>query len=509
MTDLQYQAWLTDPSAIRVVLIEANANISGTETTIYMSTSSYVTNGTDTPSNQYYIPVVETGIQYTEDIPVNVTIDGTSTATTAGTSSMTGGDISIFNLNGELDAWLGYAWINRKLNAYIGDTRWGSVGSPYTRSDFRPIFTGIISDINSASFDRLNLIISDKTAQLNTPITSTLLGGTTPNANVLIPLLFGECFNITPLLINPATLQYQVHNGPIESIIEVRDNGVPVPFTPNVATGTFALNQSPVGTITCSAQGDKPVTYSNTISQIIQRIVTGYGLPTLQFKTSDLDVTNLFTFDSTHQQPVGIYITGADTVLTTIQNLAASVGAVVIMSRAGLLQIQQIDFTALGTPTIINAYQIDQHSLNIQDRSVVVSSINLGYCQNWTNQTLTTNLPAADLSIYSTDTSQINYTDTVSQALYNLPNIAALQQTYLIVKSDAQAECVRQVNVFKQPRTTYQLTANYISGAYTLLLGQACTIINPRFGMSTGKTGIIIGLAPDWITGKVTVKVLI
>jgi len=49
-----YQQWLADPSAIRIVLLEVVVNISGTNQTIYLSTGSYVTSPTDTPANQPY-----------------------------------------------------------------------------------------------------------------------------------------------------------------------------------------------------------------------------------------------------------------------------------------------------------------------------------------------------------------------------------------------------------------------------------------------------------------------
>jgi hypothetical protein len=503
MTDAQWAAWLLDPNAKRVVLVEATANVSGTETKFYMSTGNYVTRAADTPPSQFYLPVIKTGAQYSESISVSPT-------TTAGTSSITGGDIALYNPNGELDAWLNYVWINRTVNASLGDESWDGVQTSFTRGDFRLIFTGIVADIHSESFDMLNLIMADKTAQLNVPLTTQLLGGTGPNATSTVPLCFGECFNITPVLYDQPTLTYQVHNGPIELIIEVRDNGVPVAFTPNLAAGTFQLNQSPIGAVTCSVQGDKAAgVYSNTISKLVQRMATGFGLSNLRFSSADLDATNLGNFETAHQQPVGIYITGSDTVLGTIQALAASIGAEMAMSRAGLTQLFQISFPVTGTPTVFDTIKIKEFGLMIADRSIVQGAIALNYAKNWTQQNLTTSLPAADLAIYARASVPIVVTDAATMTLYKVTAVPQPLDTFLLVDTDAQAEANRLLQIFKVPRTTYQFTATGASGALNLVLGQALQIIYPRFGMSSGTMGIVISLAPDWITGEVTVKVLI
>ncbi len=61
--------------------------------------------------------------------------------------------------------------------------------------------------------------------QLNNPISEKLLPAINSNTDVLIPVAFGEVFNVTPIksstIVN--TLTYQVHTDNIEDIIEVRD----------------------------------------------------------------------------------------------------------------------------------------------------------------------------------------------------------------------------------------------------------------------------------------------
>ena len=323
--------------SIPCILVEAIANIAGTETTLYLSTKGYVTGAADTPANTVYNPYIAGGVTLTEEITIDMS------------ATMSYGDIELYNVAGELDAWLGYIWANRSVKVFNG-----FLGA--ARSSFTLVFDGVIDDIGSASRDRLNIKIRDKLQRLNCPVSDVKLGGTTANADSVIPLVFGEVCNITPLLINPATLQYQVHNGPIELIIEVRDNGVPIAgFTPNLAAGTFTLSASPAGVITCSVQGDKPSgVYNNTISTIVQRLALGYGKAATQFVSGDLDLTALALFDSLHVQPVGTYLSGRENVINVMQDLAASVGAAVTITRAGKLSLLYIAFPAFTAPVSTN-----------------------------------------------------------------------------------------------------------------------------------------------------------
>lgn len=488
MTDAEYVVWLSNPSSIRLVLIEVVVNIAGVETTRYLSTGGYVTGAADTPANTAYLPVVSSGIQFTEQISL-----------TSG-ASLSAGDIVISNPSGERDNWLLDVWVNRPIQAFIGDPRWA-------RSDFRMIFNGIVADIDSKGRDVLNLMLRDKMQRLNTPLSDTKLGGTTPNKDVIIPLLFGECHNITPLLSNPVTLEYQIHGGPVESIFEVRDNGKPIAVTTHNDTGKFELLSSPAGIITVSAQGDKPVTYYNTISKLVQRIVTGYGKASDRFVTDDLDIASLDAFDAAHPQPVGIYSDGRENVLNVCEQLAASVGAQLIMTRAGKLRILQINLPAVGTPVVITASQMMERSLRVSSRSSVASAVKLGFVKNWTVQpTLFTSLPALHKEMYATEWWTATITDTAVQDKYKL-NVDPVQiDTMLLRRVDAEPEASRQLDMAKVPLTVYEFEAT--ADLMTLELGQAVTLVNARFGMINGVMGMVISLSPDWMTGRVTVAVL-
>lgn len=493
MTDAQFLAWLSSPDSIRIVLVEAVANIGGSESTLYLSTHPFATGATDTPANTIYTPAISASPRFSEALSLT------------GQSGLSGGDIEIYNLAGERDEWLGYIWANRPIKAWVGDPRW-------PRSDFRLIFNGITADLDSKSNDKLNILLRDKLQRLNTPVSDAKLGGGTPNKDMVLPLLFGECSNVTPLLTNPVTLEYQIHNGPVESIFEVRDNGQPVTVTVDNSAGKFTLSSPPAGAVTVSAQGDKyGATYRNTIASLIQRIVTGFGKATDAFTTADLDTANLTAFDSACPQPVGAYLQNRENMLTTINDLASSVCAQVVMSRAGQLRLYRMALPAAGTPTVITEAQIisagNRSGLQISSRPQVVAAVKLGFCRNWTVQSgLQTGIPAQHKDLFAAEWLTATASDSAVQTSYKLNADPVQANTYLLRSSDAQAEASRRLDLWKVPRTVYKFAGT--PELMMLELGGAVTLKHSRFGLAAGVSGMVVGLTIDWIAGRVDVEVL-
>jgi lysophospholipase L1-like esterase/chitodextrinase len=486
-------AWLNNQTALRCILAEVTANVSGTETTFYLSSKGYVSRSGDTPANTVYFPAIAGGVNVVEEI----TLDGTA--------SMAYGDLELYNVAGERDGWLDYVWSNRSIKVYIGDLSW-------PRADFQLIFDGVIADIDSKSRDRVNLKIRDKLERLNSPVSDVKLGGTTPNADNVLPLIFGEVFNVTPLLTNPATLEYQVHSGRIAGIIEVRDNGVPITsYTPSLETGKFNLTAAPAGVITVSAQGYATTNigaeYFNTVAELIQIIALNYGKASTRFLSADLDLSNLVAFEGANKQPVGVYINARENVINVIQQMAASVGAVAVMSRLGKLQLLKITFPPTGTPTAITNADIVQDSLRIISRVNVTSSVKLGYCKNWTTQTgLQTGIPEAHKDLLSNEFLTITRTNNLVSTLYKLDAEPIQRDTLLLATADASAEADRHMDIFKTPRTVFGF--ELFSQGLFLNLGDAVTLTHPRFNLSAGKTGTVIKLQPDWMTSRVYVEAI-
>lgn len=483
MTDAEFKAWLNTGGRY-VVLVEV-----ATSTPKYLSTVPYTTLPADTPANLMYRPMIANGVALNESLPLD------STAT------LSAGDIELHNEDGTLDSWLDEVWVNRAISVYVGDVTW-------PRADFKLIFNGVVGALESSSAGRLNIVLRDKLQRLNTPVSETLLGGSTPNSERLQPLLFGECHNIEPLLTNPALHEYQCHTGALERIIEVRSEGVPRAITTSgVAAGSFRLTASPEGTITASVQGATSP-YVNTVAGIVQTLATGYGTPTERLTSGDLDSAQLATFDAAHQQPVGVYISDRSNVLQVCQDLAASVGAQVVMSREGKLRLIKIALPASGTPTEVRPQDYEAQSLSISRRTTVIAGVRLGYCKNWTVQTsIDSGIPADHRDLYGQEFLSVTARDSAVASNYKLYAEPEQVDTLLLRKTDAQAEADRRLNLWKTQRTIYRFSG--YPHLLTLELGQPLTLFSDRFGLVAGKTGVIVGLESDWIGRRVQVEVLI
>lgn len=507
-TSTQLIAWLKSDNAKRCVLIEAGVNVAGVETTRYMSNKNFGT----------FIPCVAGGVTFSESLSLD------------GSVSLSSGAIEFNNINGEIDTWLDDVWKNRPIRVYIGDEFW-------QRSDFYLIFDGMIAE-QPSSDDRMKvtLTLSDKLQRLNTTVSDVKLGGTSPNSDKLIPLLFGECFNISPLLVDLATHKYQIHNGPIERIIEVRDNGIPVGFTPDLATGTFTLLQQPVGTITCDAQGDNPGTYVNDVVGLIRRLAKDFGPVASRFTDAELYLTS----DLTDELPgdgvrylddvtsgsivlerqvvpgaivsasavVGVYLTEKTNLLDLCNQIASSIGARVAMTRTGLLYVVRIQLPQPSTGTAVTASNMRERSLTCATVPVV-ASVQLGYCKNYTVQAaLQTGLPSDQISLYAKDWPfTATSADSVTAAKFKLIQNPTQQDTLLQNQGDAELETARRQALFGVQRKIISydgLPEGLLEG-----LGGAHTIQHRRFGLSSALTGQILNISTDWLKATVKLGVLI
>ena len=489
MTDDQFLAWLQNPAAARMVLIEAQVNVGGAEVTRHIASRPYTTGPADVPANVEYLPLATGGLAFTEQVSL------TSEA------GLSGGDIELDNADGALDAWLGDVWTNRAIRVWSGDPTW-------PRGDFRLVFDGIIADVGVSGRESINLALRDKLQRLNTPITEAKLGGATQNKDAVLPVPFGECHNVSPLATNPATLEYGFL-GAVEAIAEVRANGKPVAATIDNAAGRFKLTTSPQAqVITASVQGDNVAGYAPRIAPLVQRIATGYGKAVDRFTAADLDLVNLAAFDAAHQQLVGLHIADRTNQAQAIQQLAASVGAQAIMSRTGQLRLVQVALPGLGVPVEIGPDQMMEKTLHPVQRLPVTAAVKIGFDQNYTVQaSLMTSIPPEHADLYGTEWLTETVVDDAVRARYRLSDDPVQVDTCLTTRADAHAEAARRLALSSVPRTIYEFDGE--PEMMMLELGQAVTLTDARYGLQGGMPGVVVLLSRYWLTGRVTVGVMV
>jgi hypothetical protein len=89
------------------------------------------------------------------------------------------------------------------------------------------------------------------------------------------------------------------------------------------------------------------------------------------------------------------------------------------------------------------------------------------------------------------------------QANYKVTADPIQKDTMLLRRVDADAEAVRQRNLWKVPRTIYYFTG--MPWLFTAELGMPIHVTYNRYGMDNGVTGMIISIARDWQKRRVKI----
>ena len=508
---LNYQTWLESSNEVRILLVQVSVLVGGTEQTKYLSTHSVTVDGID------YLPIIKNNISIDESLSLDYT------------ASISFGDVELANNAGELDAWLNYVWKNRSLKVYYGGLP--LPGTTVTLSNnFELVFDGVCVDIDAKSRQTLNLKIRDKLEKLNTPVSEDLIGNyykgqivletvaLNQNRNSLKPLVYGEVHNISPILTDPTELEFMVAAGPVEQIIEVLDNGVPVSFTtvqesetPPLPAGSFRLLAPLQGTCTASVQGTaRTVNVSgSTYTDIYSPSISNTILTLLKFTGKGLAYTDIdaASFSTLGTQACGVYLNTRTNVLAICQELAKSAGLTLAVTRTGKVKLVKL---AIPTSSSITISDSDTflNSLRLVSKPDIVGAVKLGYAKNFTVLTgLVTGIPEEHKDLFAKEYLEVLAEDTQVINTYDLDSEPVLEPTSLINRDQAQLVAAEKLELFKVPRVIYGMTCT--SKYLNLEIGTPITLVSNRYGLSAGKKGLVISTKPNWLQGRIEVEVII
>jgi len=402
------------------------------------------------------------------------------------------GDIDLVN-NGELDAWLNDAWDGRGLSMLIGDPTWA-------RDDFRQIASLVTEALEVVNNDKMRIRVRDKREKLN--VNTQLNYYSSGEAfGKPIPITVGQVFNITPVLINASTHQYQVNDGQINAITQVRDNGVSVSFTANLSTGTFVLGSQPSGVITCDVQGAKPSgTYHIKTADIIEYLVKRSVL-----NAADLDAASFTAFNVKVPYTVGLYIHSRQNLINVVDKLMRSVGAYWLFNRAGKMVLWQLDDVTGTASASFDADDVLDDTFSFINSDLPYARSAIGYQKNYTVQNNSAgSVTEANRNIYSGNnlvSFSVNSSIITSHPLALKPD--ALNSVISLI-GDANTEAARVLALRNVVRFTYEAT--FSTGPFEIKLGDEISVIYPRFGFENGKNVIVVGLDERPASNKIKVR---
>lgn len=492
-----------------------------TTTTVRFASSTFVTRATDTPANETIRGRIDRGLRVERKLE---TVEGGQFGAMVDT---TYGEVQLDNADGELDSLATrFAADGRPVRLKIGSTEIAPSGreqkQPYAM--FATVYTTTAGgwtfehNVLRLRIESLNNRIQDRLQQE----TYTGIGGIEGTAEIAgrtKPALFGRGNNVTPQLLDPAILTYQLHSGNIQLISAVYDGGVSIPFSADhptyaalaaatvpagqyatsLAAGCFRLAVSPVFAVTADARGHKDNITGNYIegtADVIRTILRDYG----GISTNQIDHPAFTATNTLQNGDIGLFLPAGDqsTVATVISRLAFGAG-LFISDRSGFFTIQRLD---PPSATVVHWAFTDRDMISIQRLTMPYlipwKSWGVGYAVNWTVQ------GAGDLAGAVSQTrrgflqSERRYayvTDPEIAEFHATSRGAPLRESFFADAVVAQAEAQRLIEFYSYGRALYEIVVK--NALLSVHVGQTVRITYWRWDLDGGKNFLVVGVADN------------
>ena len=432
--------------ARRIVLLHI-ARSDANATTYRISSHPYATESTDTPASTLYSPILAELPEFRRTL--NEIWDG-GASTGFGTVTLIDDQAAYTN---SVPA-SGFATMTLPRGAVV-TVKMAAPRYLYPLSDAVTLAVGRVNRVGGDSDDRRTIEIVDQTKTIAAaPIT------VTPSVG---PLTYGECYHITPVLTDPGTLKYAVHDGAVQSIDAVYDDGVPVTFTATASAGTFTLALAPVGKVTADVKGAKPTisgtpTYVTSTQAIMEQLISRAG------------VTGLSTSFSLPSDTIGYHIPASTTLGQCLTDLAGGCAGYWLINRTGTLVVAQYPLPASGGTTFPYTVIIDQVTWTEWDR--LHNPVRYLYKPNWSPGLQAK--PAATTAVANFLAGQGEVGSvSITPAAETTYTESPIFPTYFAGNSAAQTVAERLRTLYSVPRKLMECTLPY---SETLSIGSTLTL---------------------------------
>lgn len=540
--------WLSEDKH-RIVLIDM----------VYHNGAEY---GLETFSSYPYImPVGDTFVNVLEDTVSDISYDDIISAVPniiSGITKDTGiGTISLFNTEGEYD------YLVSSDQSFEGQTIQISIGEPsWLRDDFINILDGIIDSISAPSIGKINITIKDKKGVLDVPLQTTLIDAAFHTAfiadavtngkfmgniengyastqawssslsvlpeateNTHVPICLGKVFNIEPVLIDSYNHIYFVHEGLIESVDEVRANGVVLTvatqYEVDLALGAIRLLVHDGGAqITCDITGQdgRGTGYADTspTKHSTAYLIEWLLLEKTSLTSADISNASFISTGFTNDSIMGYYSKSEDNVVSVCTKLINSLGGYMRFTKSPTVVelIQFIDPEGESPDLYLVADEVVLNGISISSIEQPKKSITFGYKKNWTVQSssglaglLTTDDFGFldELNSYTAEYSTLYSSTLLNETQYPLAEDQELIPSLMFIEADANTELNRRIALRGAKRFIYKIKS--VATPFIHNIGDIINITHFRYGFEAGKNALIIGMEENPIDKRVTLEV--
>jgi hypothetical protein len=501
---------------IYLVEITAAIDAAGTTEIFRYSSQNFTTEPSDTPANTYYDARIVN--------PASISRNMFSNGTTSGASRVGYGAVELSNVDGGLDYLLPYSFDGRSLVVKIGVQ-----GAAF--STFTTILNGTMEQVEF-TFAKATILVRDKLAILDKPLQTTLYAGNNSLpagvegvadiAKKPKPLLYGQVFNIQPIMVNSSKLIYQINDGAISAVGNVYDRGVALIFhadEPTVADmeahdppagkyitclalGYIRIKTVPSGLLTCDAtQG--AAAGNRTVAQILKAIALKGGVA-----AGDIVAGDVTALDTLNSAVVGVWIESTETSINIMDQIAISIGAYYGFDATGLFRMGRFDAPAGAANIEINTsniISIEHNRTNDTDKGIPAYRVKVNYQKNYTVQDFDLAGAVADdrRNVLAQSTLTASSEDASIKNQYSLA-VEITRDALLVTQASAATEAARVLALYKARRDLYTVRiALDLSETLPDLVNVANLTLN-RFGLNSGKLFKIIGIESDYSTNRAT-----
>lgn len=492
--------------AERVYLVEAEPYdpAGGATVLLRMGSKGVATGPGEVPANAYYEPVLIEPLSCKRSMYQPGAIGGRAVPDR--------GNLVIAN-DSSKDAWLAYRWDGRAVTV-----RLGLAGDAY--ADFQVVFQGLMGE---AEYDRtqIRIPLRDKGSLLDKPLQENLYLGTGGNEggddlkDKPKPVTMGRVLNIAPVLVAADGTTYQVHDGPIDAVEAVYQDGVLLTlsthYTVNLATGFITLTGAPTGLITCDVRGSKTGgVYVSSAADIAMRVLLDYS----DLEAGDLDAASFTALNAKTTAVIGFY-TGLDAVnvLDVLDQVINGIGGFHGADRAGLYGVGRFD-APTGSPVLtLDENDMVRPGPTRETPGPVRWRQWIEYARSWVVQT------ADRLGVGTTDAHKAFVLQQTRLAKAEDPDIKAdgpgkggekgaiapdSRPTLLVDEAAATAEAARVLALYGKRQDLFRVPCKH--RAFQADLGDEVRISHPRLGLAGGRDLIVVGIDEKAAAGQVDLE---
>jgi hypothetical protein len=510
ISEIEFRQWANDDSAQRVILCELGVlgrTTVGAANPSFALFSNYpfTSRGSETPRNQVY-----------DDIIVSVpTFSSRVSESLSGRPSQSYGDLVIKNESGARDEWLTWNCDGRPLTMFVGGVGW-------RKWDFYRVLTGYVYETYAPAKDRIGFKIRDRSVLLNRKLQTAVIGGTSANAGAPRPITFGKVFNAEAQLKDSATLRYTIHDESLAGatgFTQVRDSGVSVTYTADLANGEFTLSAAPAGRITVDVTVNQSagsasragITHQSALATIVADRL-GFGAAGVY---SGQRIGSLSAFGASPTAQIGLYVSAEANVMDVLDDIASSAGGFWYFNRLGLFCAALVRVPAAPFDHVVGLDDMQYDSFRIERLYIPSAVEQLGFQRNWTIQKdgVAGSVTAANRALYAAPAQYTQvapvYSGLDQPSNHLLQRLPRNRDTLFVNQADAAAEAARLDGIFSKPCAIVSFVTK--TNAFFYNLGESVQVTADRFGLTeeAGKAGIIVGLDEDFANGSVRVQVFI